>query len=133
VKKTVGIATFTGQWPLNYGSALQTTALQWMIRDMGYRPISSTINLGSSGSGFLYSLRKFSERGSNQYGRWISTFIRFVKFFRKNNVRLSVHLSEFASVNEAIKYASKHYDILCVGSDAIWLDKWIRPFFLMGL
>lgn len=40
--KKVVISTWTGVLSLNYGSALQTVALQEMVKKLGYSPI--TIN-----------------------------------------------------------------------------------------
>ena len=41
--KKVVISTWTGVLSLNYGSALQTVALQEMVKKLGYSPI--TINM----------------------------------------------------------------------------------------
>lgn len=130
MKKTVGIATFTGQWPLNYGSALQTTALQWLIRDNGYNVASATICLGKTFDRF-YSAKRFYYRYDSLGIEWIKTFFKFRSFFRKNKIKLGGHFGEFSNDQSAEKEAEK-YDLLCCGSDAIWKKMFIRPFFFWG-
>ena len=127
--KKVGIATFTGALPLNYGSTLQTVALQKLIAEQGFNSCSCTLsNWIDKSRG--HGLRRVINNTRRLGWKYLSTLIKFLLFFRKMKAHLSPHFSEFASKSEAAEYAKKHFDILCVGSDAIWRKRWLKDFFL---
>ena len=128
MKKKIGVATFTGQWPLNYGSALQTTALQWLLKEYGYDVESVTIYLGAPFRRF-HRINRFYDRWNVLGKEWVKTFFSFRSFFKKNKIKLGGKSGEYPSDIYASKHATR-YDILCCGSDAIWKRMYIRPFFL---
>jgi hypothetical protein len=61
--------------------------------------------------------------------RWLTTFMRFLCFLKKNRIKLGGHIGVFQTENEAVLHAKDNYDILCCGSDAIWRHSHIRRFF----
>ncbi len=115
----IGITTWVGNLSLNYGSMLQATAMQKLIRDCGCDPV--TIDY------YHYPNRK-KPKGTKyirelfyklyRYGiDYLKTERVFQKFMRKN-MKMSKSLSYG---NELVDYARKNLQILLCGSDAIWM------------
>lgn len=117
--KTVVISTWTGVLSLNYGSALQTTALQKLVKDLGYNPI--TINNQYNNEKRKFSL-KFPKLQRKEYWK---TKKKFDDYFRKE-----VKLSKICYNNDDAKVIAEKAHILMCGSDAIWNSNWICPLFL---
>lgn len=119
--KTVAVSTWVGDITLNYGSALQTTAMQKLLRDCGVKPI--TIRHHFSSSKFRDLMRGFTDR---EDFRWLKTKRKFAKWFRKNTNLSKVCYND----EDVVRCVSGRCQILLCGSDAIWKDLWIRPLFL---
>lgn len=118
--RKVAISTWTGTLSLNYGSALQTAALQEMVRKIGYNPV--TINNQYSSDGKRKSGLKYMKLRGKEYWK---TKRKFDAFFKKE-----VNLSRVCVNNDdAQKIAEKAHILMC-GSDAIWNYNWICPLFL---
>lgn len=117
--KKVVISTWTGTLSLNYGSALQTAALQKVVKEMGYSPV--TINNQYNGEKKKIRL-KYMRFRRKEYRK---TKRKFDAFFRKE-----VNLSRVCTNNDDAKKIAKKADILMCGSDAVWNFKWICPLFL---
>lgn len=120
--KTVAISTWVGDLSLNYGSALQTTAMQKLLCDCGCEPITIRNHFSSSWKKDL--MRGWFDRDDTRY---IKTKRLFDRWFRKN-VKLS---KACYSDEDVIRYVMQNkVDILLCGSDALWKKLWIRPLFL---
>lgn len=120
--KTVAISTWVGDLSLNYGSALQTTAMQKLLRDCGCEPV--TIRNHFSSSWKKDRMRGWFDRDDTRY---IKTKRLFDRWYRKN-----VKLSKVCyRDDDVVRYVLQNkIDFLLCGSDAIWKKLWIRPLFL---
>ena len=125
MKKKVAIATWVGNISLNYGSVLQSTAMQKLIRDCDCIPltINHKFTTPTSKKEFQKSWKnRVKKLGSSYFLHWLN-----FSYFIKKNMNLSpVCFSE----NDIIHLCKDKCDVLLCGSDAIWKDCWIRPLFL---
>lgn len=123
-RKKIGIATWVGNISLNYGSILQATAMQKLVKDCGCKPLTiSHLFLEDKRKGrFIRFLRNVFRKYGRQY---ICTYWKF-KCWAKRYMNLS---SMCCDNDKVIRYAIK-CDILLCGSDSIWKHDWIRPLFL---
>lgn len=118
---TIGIATWTGDIGLNFGSALQTMAMQELVKRCKCKPI--TFNPGFLHAGGRKRLiDKILMRGE----KYIKTLNTFHKWYRKNVILSKRYFNEEA----LIRFVSRKCQILLCGSDNIWSDEFIRPIFL---
>ena len=111
-KKRVGIATWFGNTSLNYGGALQATALQVMLRRLGYEPV--TIDSLPLAHGWKDYAIQFLQRGEE----YTKTYFSFQAWYRKH---MKISTSCYND-NDIQEYAKKNCDILLSGSDAIWSE-----------
>lgn len=117
-KIKVGITTWLGNTSLNYGSMLQASAMQKLIKDCGCNPI--TINIGKSRPKSLYHPLLFLEL--YRYGlRYIRTKYSFYRFMYKN-MKIT---KRFCDNKTLVNYAKQNLQILLCGSDAIWMEQWL--------
>lgn len=118
-KIKVGIATWVGDMSLNYGSMLQASAMQKLIKDCGCSPITIN-NLNRLLPKSLYHPLHFL--GLYRYGlRYVKTRYSFYRFMHKN-----VKVTKLFCNNKALaNYAKKNLQILLCGSDAIWMGHWL--------
>ncbi len=122
----VAIATWVGDTQLNYGSALQATAMQKLLRDQGCTPVTIKHHFSSSWKRDLQG--GFFDRSTLLHTLYIRTKRLFTRWYRQNNIKLS---KTCYSNEDVIRYITeKKIDILLCGSDAIWKKLWIRPLFL---
>ena len=120
--KKVAIATCVGDISLNYGSALQATAMQKLLRYCVCKPITIRHHFSSSRKNDL------TQKITNWYDtRYIKTQKLFNRWFRKNMKLSKICYNDTDVVHYVQKKKCKF--LLC-GSDAIWKDLWIRPLFL---
>ncbi len=122
--KKVVISTWTGVLSLNYGSALQTAALQEMVKKLGYSPITINNQYGNKKRKFSLNINCLRFKSSRGKEYW-KTKRKFDSFFREE-----VNLSKICVNNDDAKEVAKEADILMCGSDAIWNSNWICPLFL---
>ncbi len=120
MKKLIAIATWVRDLSLNYGSALQTTAMQKLLRDCGCKPITIRHHFHSSRSKDL--LRGITNRENFRYFR---TKYLFSKWFCHNTELSNIWYID----NDVIKYIIKRCNLLLCGSDSIWCAGYKRPFF----
>lgn len=122
----VAIATWVGDTQLNYGSALQTTGMQKLLRDCGCTPV--TIRNHFSSSRKRDRMGGFFDRSAPLHIPYMKTKRLFTRWYRKNNVTLS---KPCYSDKDVIRYVTEEkFDVLLCGSDAVWKKLWIRPLFL---
>lgn len=113
MKERVAIMTWWGNWALNYGSALQATAMQELLRRENCIPI--TIDFMHMGRTRKEIINALLERGI-QYAR---TYFRFQNWYKRYmNISPKCYCDE-----DIINYAKENSDILLCGSDCIWADK----------
>lgn len=118
-RKKIGIITWYGNTTLNYGGALQATAMQAMLKNLGCLPV--TINHLELGTNHKAILLELLRRGND----YTKTYIKFQKWYHKH-MNLSPYLS---NDNEIAEYAKNNCDILLCGSDAIWSETYAVPRF----
>ena len=125
MKKKVAIATWVGNISLNYGSVLQSTAMQELIYDCGRVPV--TIN------------HKFTTPTTRKefYKNWKKRVRKLGSSYFLHGLAFSKFIAKHLALSPAcyceeqiIKFVEKSCDTLLCGSDAIWKDCWIRPLFL---
>ena len=116
--KKVVISTWTGVLSLNYGSALQTVALQEMVKKLGYSPITINNQYGNKKRKFRLNINCLRFKSSRGKEYW-KTKKKFDSFFREE-----VNLSKICVNNDDAKEVAKEADILMCGSDAIWNSNW---------
>ncbi len=123
-KIKVGITTWVGDESLNYGSMLQATAMQRLIRDCGCEPVTMIKHLhyigAKKGRTHLFSFLSLYKYGMN----YIKTKWLFRLFMHKN-MKVSKMIFDNKKI---IDYAKKNLDILLCGSDAIWMEGWLSIF-----
>lgn len=126
----VVIATWPGNTTLNYGSTLQAVALQKLIREKGYIPVTinySPQNESSRVKCYAKRLESLFRKGS----LYLKTYRAFSKYIHKN-LKLSKICYGFSDI---VDYTKKHARLLLSGSDAVWWEGWmssgwIQPLFL---
>lgn len=132
--KKVGIITL--HRVVNYGSVLQTYALQEKIREMGYT--TEVIDYYPERLTLIGMLKRIKNKGEKfkksffirNLARIIifpSYLIRFHVFFSflKKYVSMS---NKTYTTHEEIKRENFDYDIYCTGSDQVWNSEWNEKF-----
>lgn len=124
--KKIAITTWVGNTSLNYGSALQTVALQQVLREMKVDAITINHqyqyrNNRSYLSKLLFNFIEYNHK-STEYKR---TKIKFDRFFNKYAKISRICFDD----KDVVKIAKKCDGLIC-GSDSIWKSNWIKALFL---
>lgn len=79
--KKVVISTWTGVLSLNYGSALQTVALQEMVKKLGYSPITINNQYGNKKRKFRLNINclRFKSSRGKEYWKTKKKFDSFLE------------------------------------------------------
>ncbi|NLK11776.1 MAG: polysaccharide pyruvyl transferase family protein [Staphylococcus equorum] len=124
------IAILTQPLINNYGGILQNYALQYVLKEMGYNPI--TLDRRSNKRSFLYkSLSKIKHRILNVYTK------KHKVFFTKEQI-ITINANSTAFINKYIlrselisnekklerHFLNNEYDTIIVGSDQVWRPKY---------
>ena len=119
----IGITTWVGNLSLNYGSILQATAMQKLIRDCGCDPVTidyytyRSIPKPKGKEHITYFFSQLYRYGIN----YLKTKWSFHQFMHKNmKVTRSINVYK-----KLVHYAQKNLQILLCGSDAIWIKEWL--------
>ncbi len=128
--KKVAIATWAGNTTLNYGSLLQAVAMQKLINQCGYHPVTINYCPQKERSRAKCS-KKRRELLFTKGSMYLKTYRSFSKYVKKN-LKLSTVCYDFQDI---IDYVKKSCTILLSGSDAVWWEgwmnsNWIAPLFL---
>ena len=138
--KKVGIITL--HRVVNYGSVLQTYALQEKIKDLGYK--AETIDYYPERLTKLGMLKRIKNKGERYQKSFIirnlariiifpSYIIRFKTFFSFLDKYIDMTKETYVD-EERINKAQFDYDIYCTGSDQVWNSGWNEkidhPYFL---
>ena len=123
---------------VNYGSVLQTYALQEKIRELGYNPevidyypeIGMIKRIKNKGNKYEKSLIIRNLARLIIFPSYIIRFNTFVYFLKKY-----INLSQKTyKTEEEINQETFEYDIFCTGSDQVWNSSWNEkiehPYFL---
>lgn len=112
MNKRVTIITWLGNTTLNYGGALQATAMQGLLRTEDCRP--TTIDFMYLGKNRKEILSALLSRGMG----YLKTYYMFQNWYQKY-----VNLSPKCYYDDDIvEYAKENSDILLCGSDCIWSE-----------
>ncbi len=138
--KKVGIITL--HRVVNYGSVLQTYALQEKIKDLGYK--AEVIDYFPERLTKLGMLKRIKNKGERYQKSFIirnlariiifpSYIIRFKTFFSFLDKYINMTKETYVD-EENINKAQFDYDIYCTGSDQVWNSGWNEkidhPYFL---
>lgn len=139
MKKKVGIITL--HRVVNYGSVLQTYALQTKLEELGYN--STTIDYYPERLHIRGMLKRIKDKGpkyNNIFVRNIARIIIFPSYlirFRmfKKFLKKYIHMTEKTFYEEKDFDGNNFdYDIYCTGSDQVWNSGWNekieKPLFL---
>lgn len=110
MKKRVSIITWLGNTTLNYGSALQATAMQELLRKEDCYP--TTIDFMYLGKTKKEIANALLENGI-QYAK---TYFKFQQWYKKYMKLSPVCYYD----DDIVEYAKNNSDILLCGSDCIW-------------
>lgn len=138
--KKVGIITL--HRVVNYGSVLQTYALQEKIKELGYE--SEVIDYFPERLTKLGMLKRIKNKGEKYRKSFLirnlariiifpSYIIRFNTFFSFLNKYINMSKKTYKN-EESINQENFDYDIYCTGSDQVWNSDWNEkidhPYFL---
>ncbi len=114
MKKRVSIITWLGNTTLNYGSALQATAMQELLRKENCNP--TTIDFMYLGKTKKEIASALLENGI----QYTKTYFKFQQWYKKYMKLSPVCYYD----DDIVEYAKNNSDILLCGSDCIWGDKY---------
>lgn len=117
-KKMVAISTWPGKYSLNYGSILQTCALQNVIKEEGYEPFTILLDADPHICR-IDVIKKYINLGI----RYLATFRKF-GYFYNNNVYSSKYCNNDSQIVDQI--IENRCNIFLSGADSIWSDHFMQ-------